>query len=239
MSFLVIPALDLKDGKCVQLVQGDPRRVTISVDDPIGVALKWQEIGAPRIHLIDLDGAIRGVRRNERIVRDIISELSIPVQFGGGLRSLHDVRTILEMGASRAILGTLAHERLEAVQELADEFGRDRLTVALDSKRGKVVIKGWTEVTRVEAWDAVKDYEGIASEVLFTNVDVEGLMGGIEESVAEMLIDSTNLDVIVSGGISTIDDVKKIAALKAKGAVIGSALYTGRIDLKEAIRATS
>lgn len=239
MDFLVIPALDLKDGKCVQLVQGDPKRTIISLNDPLEVAFKWQEMGAPRLHLVDLDGAIRGVRRNEGIVREVISELSIPVQFGGGLRSPADVREILELGASRVILGTLAHERPEVVQALSDEFGRDRLTVALDSKKGKVVIKGWIEATRINAWDAVKDYEGVVSEVLFTNVDVEGLMRGIDESVAKKLVNSTELGVIVSGGITSLDDVKKIAALNAKGAVIGAALYTGKIDLKEAIRATS
>lgn len=239
MGFLVIPALDLKDGKCVQLVQGDPRRTIISFGNPLDIALKWQELGAPRLHLVDLDGAIKGVRRNEALVRNIISGLKIPVQFGGGLRSLEDARKILDIGASRVILGTLAHEKPDVVKALAGEFGRDRLTVALDAKKGKVVIKGWTEATKVDAWEAIKGYEGVVSEVLFTNVDVEGLMRGIDVSIVKKLVNSTDLDVIVSGGISTVDDVRKIAELNAKGAIVGAALYTGKIDLKEAIRAVS
>jgi phosphoribosylformimino-5-aminoimidazole carboxamide ribotide isomerase len=239
MRLLVIPALDLKDGKCVQLAQGDPKRIIVSIDDPVEVALKWQDIGAPRLHLVDLDGAINGIRRNERIVRDIISQLSIPVQFGGGLRTPRDARSILKMGAARVILGTLAYEQPDVVRGLAEEFGTDRLTIALDSRRGKVAIKGWVEITELDAWDAVKNYEDVASEVLFTNVDVEGLMKGIEESIVKKLVDSTDLGVIVSGGISSLEDLEKIAAMNAKGAVIGSALYTGKINLKDAIRATS
>jgi len=239
MDFVVIPALDLKDGKCVQLVQGDPTRMLLSVDDPVGVALKWQETGAPRLHLIDLDGAIEGIRKNEGIVKEIISKMEIPVQFGGGLRSINDARSVLELGASRVILGTLAFERPDDVRELSGEFGRNRITIALDSKGGTVVTKGWTYDTKIKPWDAVKNFEDIASEILFTNVDVEGLMGGIEDPIIRKLIDSTDLGIIVSGGISTHGDVKKIAALKAQGVVIGSALYTKKIDLKEAIKSTS
>jgi phosphoribosylformimino-5-aminoimidazole carboxamide ribotide isomerase len=234
MAFLVIPALDLKDRKCVQLVGGDPSKRLIELENPLEIAKEWESLGARRLHLIDLDGAIGGVRKNESIVREIVGELQIPVQFGGGIRSIEDARAFLDLGVERIILGTIAINNPEILKDLSEKYGRERLMVALDSKGGKVVVKGWTEKTKVRATDIAKRFEPYAGEVLFTDVDVEGRMKGINEKTLKGMVDSTSLGVIASGGISSIEDVKNAKKLGALGVVIGSALYTGKIDFEKA-----
>ena len=235
--FLVIPALDLKDGRCVRLRRGDPRKKTLELENPLEIARKWEALGAPRLHLIDLDGAIGGIRKNEQIAREIIGKLTIPVQFGGGIRSIKDARLFLDFGAEKIIIGTLAIKNPEVIEKLAEKYGRERIIVALDSKNGRVVVKGWTEKTNMKAAELVKKFEKNASEVLFTNVDAEGMMKGIDEKAVKEMIDSTSLGVLVSGGITSLDDVKKIKKLNARGVVIGSALYKGKIDFKDALDA--
>lgn len=233
--FLVIPALDLKDGKCVRLRQGDPRKKTIELENPLEIARNWDALGAPRLHLVDLDGAIGGERKNEQIVREIIQELAIPVQFGGGIRSIEDARLFLDLGAEKIIIGTIAIQEPKIIEKLAEKYGGERIIVALDSRGGKVVVKGWTESTDIKAAEIVKKFEENVSEVLFTNVDVEGMMKGIDEKAIKEIIDSTSLGVLVSGGVASLDDVKKIKKLGAEGVVIGSALYARKINYKEAL----
>lgn len=235
MVFLVIPALDLKDKKCVQLRQGKPEDVIIELDDPIEVAERWESLGAPRLHVIDLDGAFQGKRVNEDIVYRIVEVCKVPVQFGGGIRNIGDARQMLDRGIEKIILGTLAIENSGVVEELAGSYGKDRIIIALDSRGGKVVIKGWKEKTEIEAKEIARRYEDYAGEVLFTNVDVEGLMEGFDAEVVKELVDSTSLGVIISGGISTLNDVEKAKGSGAIGCVLGSALYTGKLDFKEAI----
>lgn len=234
MSFLVIPAVDLKDRKCVQLRQGKPGDVIVELDDPVDVALNWESQGAERLHVIDLDGAIKGRRVNEDILVDIVKKSNVPVQFGGGIRSIEDARKILDLGISKIILGTIAINSPEVVEVLAGSYGKDRIIIALDSKEGKVLVKGWQEKTNLEASKVAKRYEDSASEVLFTNVDFEGLMGGFNRRIVEDLVNSTSLDIIVSGGITSLDDVKDAKDSGALGCVIGSALYTGKLDFKKA-----
>jgi phosphoribosylformimino-5-aminoimidazole carboxamide ribotide isomerase len=234
MDFIVIPALDLKDGKCVQLVGGDPSKKLIEEDNPLEIAEYWEDSGARRLHLIDLDGAIEGARLNEPIVRKIAEGLNIPIQFGGGIRTLEDAAALLDMGLEKIILGTIALNNPPALEELSEKYGRDRIIIALDSKDGKVVIKGWTEGTGSRASDVAGEFEPYASEILFTNVDVEGRMSGIDEDIIKEVVDATSLGVIASGGITTLDDIKKARDLGTSGVVIGSALYTGRLQFEKA-----
>ena len=236
MAFSVIPALDLKGGKCVRLAQGDPARKTIELEDPLGVARRWERSGASRLHLVDLDGAIGGVRRNEPMVRKIVEVLAIPVQLGGGIRSVEDAARFLEMGAAKVILGTLALARPAAMEELASEYGPERLIVALDSRGGEVVVRGWREGTGLKAAEVVKRFEGLAHEILYTNVDVEGLLRGIDEGAIRAMVGATRLGVLVSGGVSTLEDVARVRTAGARGVIIGSALYTGRVDFQAARR---
>ena len=234
MDFLVIPALDLKDGKCVQLVGGDPEKKLIEEDNPVETAKYWESLDARRLHLIDLDGAIEGVRLNEPIVRKILEEIDIPVQFGGGIRTLEDAAALLDSGVAKVILGTIAVNNPKSLSSLSEKYGRERIIVALDSKDGKVVVKGWTEGTGSRASDIASEFEPYASEVLFTNVDMEGRMAGIDEDLIKEVVDATSLGVIASGGITTIDDVKKAREAGASGVVIGSALYTGKLQFEKA-----
>ncbi len=235
MSFLVIPAVDLKNRKCVQLRQGNAEDVIISLDDPVEVALNWESLGAKRLHVIDLDGAIDGRRTNEDILIEIVKRSGVPVQFGGGVRSLEDAKSVLDLGVDKIILGTIALDNPQVVMDLADTYGKDRIIVALDSKDGKVVVKGWKDKTFLEAAKIVERFEDIAGEVLFTNVDVEGLMKGFDKKIIEDLVRSTSLGVIVSGGITTVNDVQKARDTGALGCVVGSALYMGKLDFKSAL----
>lgn len=235
MSFHVIPALDLKNQKCVQLIGGDPEKKLIEEDNPLRIARKWEELGARRLHVIDLDGAIGGERLNEPIVKDIVGTLEIPVQFGGGLRSVEDARAFLDMGVERIIMGTMAVEDPLLLEGLAEKYGQERIIIALDSRGGNVTTKGWTEDTGQRASEIVRKFEPYASEILFTNVDVEGRMSGIDEALIKEVISATSLGVIVSGGITTTDDIKKARSAGASGVVIGSALYTGKLNFKEAV----
>jgi len=234
MEFVVIPALDLKGGKCVQLVGGDPNKKLIEEDNPVETAKYWESLDARRLHLIDLDGAIEGARLNEPIVKHIVEEIDIPIQFGGGIRTLEDAAALLDLGIAKVILGTIAVNNPTGLLELSEKYGRDRIIVALDSKGGKVVVKGWTEGTGRRASEIASEFEPYVGEVLFTNVDVEGRMAGIDSDIIKEVADATSLGVIASGGITTIDDLKKAREAGASGVVIGSALYTGKLQFEKA-----
>ena len=235
-SMNIIPAVDIKNGKCVQLIQGKPGTEQIIIDNPVEVALKWQEKGAKNLHLIDLDGAFGDKRRNQSVIAEIIKEVSIPIQMGGGIRSKEDAMTLLEMGVDRIIMGTMAIKNPLIVQELANEFNSSRIIVALDSKDSQVVIKGWTEKTSKTASQLGKLMEEHgAGYILFTNVDVEGLLEGFEIKPLMELLNNVNIPVIYSGGISTMRDLEKLSTTNVYGVVIGSALYKGKIKFDEAL----
>ena len=235
-SMNIIPAVDIKNGKCVQLIQGKPGTEQIIIDNPVEVALKWQEKGAKNLHLIDLDGAFGDKRRNQSVIAEIIKEVSIPIQMGGGIRSKEDAMTSLEMGVDRIIMGTMAIKNPLIVQELANEFNSNRIIVALDSKDSQVVIKGWTEKTSKTASQLGKLMEEHgAGYILFTNVDVEGLLEGFEIKPLMELLNNVNIPVIYSGGISTMRDLEKLSTTNVYGVVIGSALYKGKIKFEDAL----
>jgi phosphoribosylformimino-5-aminoimidazole carboxamide ribotide isomerase len=236
MSFLVIPALDLKGRRCVQLVGGDPEKKLVELSDPLAVARRWQRLGARRLHLVDLDAAIEGSRVNRPLVEEIISELSIPVQLGGGIRSVEEARHFLELGAAKVIMGTAALENPEIPGRLSEEYGRERIIIAIDAKHGYVVVRGWRKRTQLRASEAARKFARYAGELLFTNVNVEGRMQGVDLHAVGEVVEASEAKIIVSGGISSLEDIKKVKELGAFGVVIGSALYTGRIDFKEALK---
>jgi len=230
-----MPAVDLKNGKCVRLVQGDPSKKTVELEDPLKIALHWQEQGAKRLHLVDLDGAIEGRRKNEQIVKEIIKELSIPVQFGGGIRSLEDAEKFLNYGAAKVIFGTAAFGSPELVKEASKKLGKERMMVALDAKKGKIAVKGWKESIETTPLQAAKKFEGYIEEALFTNIDIEGLTRGVDQNTMEAissLAGSTKIKIIYSGGVTKIEEIKKIKEAGARGVVLGTALYLNRIDFR-------
>lgn len=230
--FIVIPALDLKDRKCVQLIGGDPHKKIVELDNPIKIAKYWEKLNAKRLHVVDLDGAIFGKRKNEEIVFKIVKELSIPIQFGGGIRSLKEAMKFLDFGVEKIILGTLAIKNPEIIEKLGEKYGKERIIIALDSKRGYVSIEGWKKSTRIKATKVARKFEKYVEEFLFTNIDVEGKLSGIDENIIAEIINSTKARVIISGGISSEGDIRKIKEMGAGGVVIGSALYTGRLSPK-------
>ncbi|HHW17222.1 MAG TPA: 1-(5-phosphoribosyl)-5-[(5-phosphoribosylamino)methylideneamino]imidazole-4-carboxamide isomerase [Methanothermobacter sp.] len=232
---LIIPAVDIKDGKCVQLVQGVPGTEQVIIDDPIGAAMKWEKMGARTLHLIDLDGAL-GTGNNFHIIEEIVKSLPIPVQVGGGIRTREYARKLLDIGVRRIILGTVAVENPEMVKKLSREYGSDQIMVAVDSKDSKVLIKGWTKKTTMEAPSLARLFEKMgAGSILFTNVNVEGLLEGVDIKPLKEIIRAVKIPIIYSGGVTSTRDLELLKRTGVRGVVIGSALYKGKIDFKEAL----
>lgn len=232
----IIPAVDIKNGKCVQLVQGKPGTEQIVLDNPSKVARQWQDKGASILHVIDLGGALEE-GGNLQVVKKILKEVTIPVQMGGGIRNMDDAIKLLEMGVERIILGTLAIQNPDTVKVLSGEFGSERIMVALDSKDSQVVVRGWTEKTNQTAPELGKimEYKG-AGGILFTNVDHEGLLGGFKIEPLLELLKAVSIPVIYSGGVSTLKDLSILSKTDAYGVVIGSAIYKGTINFTDTLK---
>lgn len=233
----IIPAIDIKDGWCTQLVGGKAETAEF-YGDPVETARKWESLGAELLHVIDLDAAL-GTGDNIKKVLAIKNTVDIPIQFGGGIRSLKRAGEILGYGIDRIILGTLAIEDysrgFRKLKTLGEEFGKERLMVALDSREGNIVVKGWREKTGFKAEIFLKEIESLIWGFLYTDVDVEGLMRGINLEGTRKVVESTDKPVIASGGISSLGDIKELKDVGAWGVVLGKALYEGGIDFKEAL----
>ncbi len=237
MSFDVFPAVDLRGGRCVQLVGGVPGTEVVSLDDPLAQARRWVAEGADVLHIIDLDGAIEGERVNADILRRIVESLDLFVQVGGGIRSRQDVESLLDLGVDRVIMGTAALERPDMVEDLAGDFGSEKIMVALDVRGRKVTTEGWQRDLDKTAVDLGTLFqEKGAGSILFTNIDVEGQVRGVETGPVQQLVDTVDVPVIAAGGVSTVDDIIALRVAGAAGAVVGTAIYTGKLDLNEAIR---
>ncbi|CDG64791.1 MAG: phosphoribosylformimino-5-aminoimidazole carboxamide ribotide isomerase [Methanobacterium sp.] len=231
----IMPAVDIKNGKCVQLVQGKPGTEQIVLENPAEVAKGWEDRGASVLHVIDLGGALEE-GGNIPVVEEILKKVSIPVQMGGGIRSIDDAAHLLDIGVDRVILGTLAIQEPESVEILSQEFGSQRIMVALDSKDSKVVVRGWTEKTNQTAPELGKTMEERgAGGILFTNVDHEGLLGGFKVEPLLELMESVSIPVVYSGGVSTLEDVALLSQTGCYGVVIGSALYKGTLNFEKAL----
>ncbi|NLO89148.1 MAG: 1-(5-phosphoribosyl)-5-[(5-phosphoribosylamino)methylideneamino]imidazole-4-carboxamide isomerase [Clostridia bacterium] len=236
---LIIPAVDIRKGKCVRLVKGKVDQETVYFNDPVQAACKWAEAGAPLLHLVDLDGAFAGVPKNLEIIKRIRKSVDIPLQLGGGMRNLETINRVLSMGINRVILGTAAVFNGELVEEACSLYG-ERILVGIDSKEGKVAIQGWEQVAQKGIVEFARELEekGVKG-VIFTDTGRDGTLRGPNfESIMDFL-DKISLKVIVSGGISRIEDIKNLLNLgcsNLEGVIIGKALYDGSVDLKEALR---
>jgi len=239
--FEIIPAVDLKGGKCVQLRQGKKDDVIFSsADDPVEIAKQWVMQGSRRLHIIDLDAALQEEQNNFEVIKRIAESEGVrgraKIQVGGGIRSYKVAVTLLEMGSDRIIFGTAALRSPRLIEKIAIEFSPEQVMVALDVRAGKIAIDGWREVTDIDAKDAAKHAERIgAGSLLFTNIDVEGLMNGIELGIVEEFVSAVSVPVVIAGGVSNVEDVMQIKEAGASGVVIGSALYTGKIALSDLI----
>ncbi len=234
--FRIIPAIDLKNKKCVSLVQGIPGTERVSIDDPLGIAARWVAEGACVLHLIDLDGAMEGKRLNGSIIESIVKKFNIETQVGGGIRSKEDATALLALGVDRVILGTAAINNPPLVAELASEFGSERIMVALDSKNGRVTTHGWAKRSVYTPIELGRKFEELgAGSILFTDINTEGLLKGVNPAPTKELAQALNIPVIASGGITMLSDIEAIKKTGAKGIVIGAALYVGNFTLREAL----
>jgi phosphoribosylformimino-5-aminoimidazole carboxamide ribotide isomerase len=234
----IIPAIDLKDGKCVRLYKGEESSVTVFSENPGDVAKKWEDSGAGLIHVVDLDGAFSGEPVNLSAIQNILDSVSCPVQLGGGIRNMETVRKYIDLGIKRVIIGTAAFSDKAFMMEACAEYP-ESIAVGIDTKNGKIAVKGWTEVIDADSSAMLKEFKEIGvSVILNTNIDRDGTMEGINLNQVSEFISASPIPVIASGGIASTDDLDKLATIEGlglSGAILGKSLYTGTIDLKEAI----
>lgn len=238
---LIIPAIDLKNGQAVRLSQGRMDDATVYADDPVQVALRWQELGAQRLHIVDLDGAVSGVPRNKRLVKRICSSVDMAVELGGGIRDAATVAEYFDAGVTYAILGTAA-VRDPAFRDACCSAHPGRIIIGIDAHRGMVAVQGWTESTALTAVELAAELDPAAVHaIVYTDISRDGMLTGPNVEETARLAAAVAIPVIASGGMSRIEDVASLLAVEASGImgiIIGRALYTGGIDLKEAIGLT-
>ncbi len=231
----VIPAIDLKGGKCVRLYQGDYSRETVFSEEPTEMALHWQSLGARRLHIVDLDGAAKGKLWHATLIEEIARMVRIPIQVGGGLRRIEAIEQALELGVARVILGTAAIDDQDLIKEACRRFG-NRVIVSIDARDGYVATHGWQESTAVTAIELAEMMASFGVErFIYTDISRDGTLTEPNyDSVHELSV-KTRLPIIVAGGISSLEHLKRLAKLGVEGAIVGRALYTGDIDLKAAL----
>jgi len=239
---IIIPAIDLKDGKCVRLIQGDFGQSTIYSDNPLAVARKWQEKGAERIHVVDLDGSRTGSPQHMKIIGEIIEKTYVDVQVGGGIRDRKTVEEYLRIGVSNVILGTIALRKRDFVLDLCNDL-RGKIILGIDARDNKVAIEGWLEKTVESPADIAKYYEGSGLDaIVFTDISRDGMEMGINVESTKELAESVDIPIIASGGVAGMEDIDMLLAVESsgiKGVIVGKALYSGAIMLEEAIRRAS
>ena len=236
---IVIPAIDLKDGRCVRLRQGDMTAETVYSDDVPSVARQWQQAGARVIHVVDLNGAVDGEPRNLHQIRSVITTVSVPVQVGGGIRSIDTVRRYLNAGVSRVVLGTAALTDRTFLEQACAEFP-SRILLGLDARDGKVAVKGWTAVSETKAIDLLMELSGHEiGAVIYTDISRDGMLNGPNLLALKEVVEYSSFPVIASGGISRVEDLYAVQSLgpRIEGAIVGKALYDGKLDYAAAVAA--
>lgn len=237
---IIIPAIDIKNGKCVRLYQGREDRETVYGDDPAAMAVRWQRGGARYLHVVDLDGAFKGAPQNLETVKEILERVTVPVEIGGGLRDVGAVRQAFKMGVDRVILGTAAIRDRNFLETAVKEFGR-QIFVGLDMKDGFLAVEGWTKSAGVKAGEILPALEKIGvGGVVCTDVMTDGTLSGPNFDSLDEILASCSLDVIASGGVSSAGHVRRLKSLgggRIRGVIIGKALYSGDLDLREALAA--
>lgn len=238
--FEVIPAVDVRGGRCVRLYQGDYHRETVFSDDPVATARRWADAGAPRLHVVDLDAAREGGPHNRELIARLIREASVPVQVGGGIRSPGDAAWWLEdAGADRVVIGTLAFTAADIVAKLASRYG-GRIVVALDARGGVLRVRGWTASAGVPVEVAIRDLADIGvRRFVYTDIERDGTLQGPDVEALERLLASlpAGVRLIASGGVASVEDIAALARLDLEGVIVGRALYDGRVDLTRALEA--
>lgn len=236
---IVIPAIDIKDGRCVRLEQGRMSSETVYSDIPQEMAVRWHELGAERLHLVDLDGAVRGKPINGRAIQNIVDAIPIPVQLGGGIRDSSTIEAYLDLGIQQVILGTVAYRNPDFVRSACMRFP-DHIIIGIDARNDQVAVEGWTQETELTPVEMAKTFEGYGvSAIIYTDISRDGMRTGPNAEATGELAKVVNIPVIASGGISDIHDVARVlrlAGFGVTGMITGKALYEGTLDLAEAIR---
>jgi len=234
---LIFPAVDIKEGRCVRLIQGKKDQETVYGHDPVIMAKEWERQGASWVHVVDLDGAFSGIPRNREIIRKMVAVLSIPVQLGGGIREYGVAREYLELGVTRLIIGTGALNDQPLMRRLLDDFGPERIMVGIDAREGMVAVKGWEDVSTVAALDLAQDMKSLGvTRMVYTDISRDGLMQGPNFEAMQVMASVSGLAVIASGGVSTVEDILRLKEIPGiEGAIIGKSLYEGRLSLEAAL----
>ncbi len=236
----IIPAIDLKDGRCVRLFQGDFAQETVFSEDPLATALSWQEQGGHRLHLVDLDGAVQGKPAHLEVISAIVGALEIPVQIGGGIRDLNAAESWLSAGADRVVIGTAAVRDPDMVREVCRKHGSHRVVVSVDAKDGMVALQGWTEASTTTVLELAGQMAEIGVErLLYTDIARDGALTGPDVATNTQLARETGLAIQASGGVASVDNVKELLNTGVEGVIIGRALYTGAVSLPEAVAAVA
>lgn len=232
---VIYPAIDILNGKCVRLMQGDYGRSETYSEDPLQVAHRWQNEGARVLHVVDLDGARDGTFANAGVISSIIQETALKVQVGGGIRTLESVERWIEAGVARVIIGTAALRNPQLVAEAAGRFG-ERVVVGIDAKDGFVAVEGWTQVSPKKALDFAREMEhaGVAS-IIYTDISRDGMLSGVNLGAMEEMVRAVRVPIIASGGVGSLEDLRALSATGVAGVIVGKALYTGAVALKDAL----
>ncbi|NLC44965.1 MAG: 1-(5-phosphoribosyl)-5-[(5-phosphoribosylamino)methylideneamino]imidazole-4-carboxamide isomerase [Clostridiales bacterium] len=233
---VIFPAIDIKNGKCVRLLQGRAEDETIYGNDPVTMAISWTKQKCEYLHVVDLDGAFDGKSPNEDIIKKMASIVSVPIQLGGGIRSMDKIQRMLEeYGIQRVILGTAAIEDTELLKRAVDKYGH-RIVVGIDASKGKAAIKGWVQKTDISAVDLGRKVKDMGvNTVIYTDIAKDGMLSGPNKQETKEMIDQTGLNIIASGGITILEDLRQMKEIGATGAIVGKALYTGAIRLSDAL----
>ncbi|MEJ2552064.1 MAG: 1-(5-phosphoribosyl)-5-[(5-phosphoribosylamino)methylideneamino]imidazole-4-carboxamide isomerase [Anaerolineales bacterium] len=236
-EFIVYPAIDLREGQVVRLQQGDPARKTIFGNDPAAAAQRWLEAGASWLHVVNLDGAFGEPDDANRAALQAILGTSAQVQLGGGLRSLESVRTILNMGVQRAVIGTAAIENPELVRQVVANFGAEHLAVGVDAREGRVHTRGWVDDSGIDAFTLTKELrEDGVETIIVTDISRDGMGTGVNIDLAQRLARATDMRVIASGGVDSLEDIRRVRRAALPGVIVGRALYDGKFSLEEALQ---
>ena len=235
----IIPAIDLKDGKCVRLLQGKQDEVTVYSDNPAAMAKHWVSLGAELLHVVDLDGAFTGEQKNFDKIKAVRDAIDIPIEIGGGIRDLERIEKLVSLGVDRVIIGTSAAKDPDMVRRACEKFP-NKVLVGIDAKAGKVAVKGWVEVTELDAIEFARTMkEAGTAGIIYTDISRDGMLVGPNIDAMSKMVSVVNIPVIASGGVSRLDDIRSLMKIKDLwGVITGKALYEGALDLKQAIEIT-
>ena len=235
---IIYPAIDIRGGRCVRLTEGRFDAETVFADDPAEMALKWAGMGAEFLHLVDLDGALAGEGKSVPVIERILQSVNIPVQLGGGIRNLETIEKLLALGVTRLILGSAAVKNPQLVEEACKKYP-GHIAVGIDAKNGEVAIEGWGKGSGVAATELAKQMAAYGVEtIIYTDISRDGMLSGVNVEVTAALARACGVPIIASGGVASIEDIRRVKAVEAdvvQGCIIGKAIYTGAVDLKEAL----